>query len=1077
MRALFVLMGVLAVAGCEPGKTEAEGEVTEVGDTGCDPNAPPYAVITSHEDGDEVPKGESVTLSGVVGDSDHSLSELRVDWYVGDTVACAGAAVGSDGQTSCDIVFEAGASVVTLVVVDPEDAYGADQVVLDVGGGGIDKNTPPECEITFPETGASGDLGDLALFMGLVSDEDEPDEGLAVGWSSDRDGGLGLSTPTRDGEVEISTAALSAGTHIITLGVMDNVGAICTDQVVYVVQTEPTTDNPPVVAIIEPEGGESFREGEEIDFEAITYDVEDDPSALTVVWTSDVDGVLSSDGPDSSGNISFSTDGLSEGIHVITITVTDSDGNTSTDTVVITITANSPPTDPEVMIQPDPAQTDDGLTAVIITPATDPDGDPLTYLYTWYVDGVFYGTGTSDTVPSSATAKHQVWRVEVVATDGVWESATAVDEITIDNTPPSIEDVDISPDSPSAEDTLSCTYSGFFDLDGDADHSTFAWYVNGSWAGSSASLSGAFGSGDTVTCTVTPHDGEEPGAPVSDTIVIGNSAPTVLRALLSPDPAYETSTMVCTPDGVSDPDGDTGFSFAYRWEVDGVTLSGVSGSTLGGTYFDKHQDIQCFISASDGMAWGAEADSNIVEVLNTPPTAPEIMIEPAFPEEADVLVCIILTESTDVDGDSISYDFSWTVDGTAYSAASTTTWTGDTIPSAATASGETWVCTVTPNDGETDGPSDSASVTIEDNCGPLGGEGEDGDITVAAGTTTTLPLDAAAVVGDNPGGVPSLQVDDGSAFIPGDEVLVLTVSTAASTCGGTTAGYWEVHQIADLDGDTLQLRADLGYSFNTSGGSVHQVVRVPAYGTISLGTGGTLTAPAWDGRVGGIMIFRSRAVHLGASARIHMDGRGYFGAIAGDVPAGGPRGVLLDGGGTGGSGGAECTGAACVGGSGVAGLGGAGGGGSAGGNDATVTGGTCGGGGSGWRAGVAGGGGGSGGDGGAGGTVMIVSELWSTGSELLDASADGGGGGTGGAGGAGRCTPSGTGAGGSAGGGAGASWLGCGGGGGGAIAGDTGEEGEVYVFGSWHATASFAYTADPVNIIEFYGGEECYLEL
>jgi len=108
---------------------------------------------------------------------------------------------------------------------------------------------------------------------------------------------------------------------------------------------------------------------------------------------------------------------------------------------------------------------------------------------------------------------------------------------------------------------------------------------------------------------------------------------------------------------------------------------------------------------------------------------------------------------------------------------------------------------------------------------------------------------------------------------------------------------------------------------------------------------------------------------------------------------------------------------------------------------------------------------------------MFVSELWSTGSELLAASADGGLGGTGGAGGAGRCTPSGTGSGGGAGGGTGASWPGCGGGGGGAIAGDTGEEGEVYVFGSWHATASFAYTADPVNMIEFYGGEECYLEL
>ena len=187
------------------------------------------------------------------------------------------------------------------------------------------------------------------------------------------------------------------------------------------------------------------------------------------------------------------------------------------------------------------------------------------------------------------------------------------------------------------------------------------------------------------------------------------------------------------------------------------------------------------------------------------------MIEPAFPEESDSLSCIILTESTDVDGDTITYTFSWTVDGAAYSGATTSTWAGDTIPSAATTSGETWVCTVTPNDGEDDGPSDSASVTIEDNCGPLGGEGEDGDVTVADGESVTLPLEAAAVVGDNPSGVSDLQVDDTSVFAPGDEIIVMTVSSNASSCAGTAAGYWEVHQVAGVSSGSLELRAELGY--------------------------------------------------------------------------------------------------------------------------------------------------------------------------------------------------------------------------------------------------------------------------
>ena len=79
MRALYVLMSVFALSACEPDKTEGEDGVVEVGDTACDPtNAPPYAVITSHADGDPVPDGEITSLGGVVGDADHDLSLIHI---------------------------------------------------------------------------------------------------------------------------------------------------------------------------------------------------------------------------------------------------------------------------------------------------------------------------------------------------------------------------------------------------------------------------------------------------------------------------------------------------------------------------------------------------------------------------------------------------------------------------------------------------------------------------------------------------------------------------------------------------------------------------------------------------------------------------------------------------------------------------------------------------------------------------------------------------------------------------------------------------------------------------------------
>ncbi len=517
----------------------------------------PVVEIVQPETGGWYSVDAPLTFEGLVWDAETAAGDLDIYWTSDiDGPIDMSLEVTADGQVLGFSALSMGTHVITLYAVDEDGNIAYDSVVVEVGP----PNSPPECAITAPESGESGLVGETVVFEGTATDTDEPNEGLDVQWSSDIDGGLGPSTPSTDGDVILTEDGLSPGTHVVTLTVTDNAGLTCTDQVVYLVQSEPTTDNPPVVVIIDPDDGDTFREGDNVDFLALAYDVEDDSDSLTIVWSSDVDGVLSTDGPDSTGSVGFSTEGLSPGTHIITVTVTDSDGNTTSDTITITVSDNAPPTDPEVQIVPDPAHTNDDLLAVITTPATDPDGDAITYLYTWYVDGVLHSTGTSDAVLATDTSKGQLWRVDVVATDGVWESATASDDIVISNTPPSIETVDIAPDSPSTDDALTCGYTGFYDLDDDPDNSRYAWTVNGVAVGTGSTLSGGFGAGDTVTCTVTPNDLEEDGAPVSDTVVIGNSAPSLLAAVLTPDPAYEGNTMLCTPEGASDPDGSTSFS-------------------------------------------------------------------------------------------------------------------------------------------------------------------------------------------------------------------------------------------------------------------------------------------------------------------------------------------------------------------------------------------------------------------------------------------------------------------------------------------------------------------------------------
>ena len=99
---------------------------------------------------------------------------------------------------------------------------------------------------------------------------------------------------------------------------------------------------------------------------------------------------------------------------------------------------------------------------------------------------------------------------------------------------------------------------------------------------------------------------------------------------------------------------------------------------------------------------------------NTAPRATEVSIEPEDPVEAeDDLVCVIETDAYDAEGDAVSYTFEWMVDGVSYEDAITTTETGDTVPAEDSFADEEWTCTVTPNDGEADGPSVTESVIID----------------------------------------------------------------------------------------------------------------------------------------------------------------------------------------------------------------------------------------------------------------------------------------------------------------------------------------------------------------------------
>lgn len=81
----------------------------------------------------------------------------------------------------------------------------------------------------------------------------------------------------------------------------------------------------------------------EVECSAVVEDMQDTPQELLVEWSSDIDGSLSFDGPDSAGNLFF-TGILSMGIHKIVLVVEDTDGNETVVSKDIEVGAdNTPP--------------------------------------------------------------------------------------------------------------------------------------------------------------------------------------------------------------------------------------------------------------------------------------------------------------------------------------------------------------------------------------------------------------------------------------------------------------------------------------------------------------------------------------------------------------------------------------------------------------------------------------------------------------------------------------------------------------------------------------------------------------
>ncbi len=116
----------------------------------------------------------------------------------------------------------------------------------------------------------------------------------------------------------------------------------------------------------------------------------------------------------------------------VQVAAVDIVGNQSPWTEVSTLIGNAAPGAPKLAITPSaPSAGLDDLHCTVSEAAPDPDGDAVTYTFTWWVDGEAHTGATSDTdhaadtVPAHLVEPGSSWRCEAAASDGELDGPVA----------------------------------------------------------------------------------------------------------------------------------------------------------------------------------------------------------------------------------------------------------------------------------------------------------------------------------------------------------------------------------------------------------------------------------------------------------------------------------------------------------------------------------------------------------------------------------------------------------------------------------------------------------------------------
>jgi hypothetical protein len=256
---------------------------------------------------------------------------------------------------------------------------------------------------------------------------------------------------------------------------------------------------------------------------------------------------------------------------------------------------------PGIELLPENPSASDDLVVQIVTPATDPDGDEVEYHVTWLVDGEEVEGVETLTLENMFTRRGETWSVTVKAFDGIVGGGMAGASVDIENSPPTIASITVSPSEIFEKTVVSCAYDEPVDLDNDVIQQLQVWAVNGTELDVRGDLDGSlFNKGDVIECLVYADDGIAPLEPMrSEPITVLNTAPHMIGCSfdLEENQAPVGHPVVVMSNGWIDDDDDPE-GYLYDWYVNSMLVS--SEPTLSPDLFDAGDNIYVEMTAWDG---------------------------------------------------------------------------------------------------------------------------------------------------------------------------------------------------------------------------------------------------------------------------------------------------------------------------------------------------------------------------------------------------------------------------------------------------------------------------------------------